>query len=100
MTSSPYTLRPRSVEEAVFAAARHPEFVVCAGGTALMTERNAGSRPAVPGWLLLQDVTELHDYRETSDGRWRFGSLVTLARLTGLSEIAPGLAEAARQAGS
>lgn len=100
MTSSPYIIRPRSVEEAVSAAAGHPEFVVCAGGTALMTERNAGSRPAVPGWLLLQDVLELHDYRETGDGRWRFGSLVTLARLTGLSEIAPGLAEAARQAGS
>lgn len=100
MTRSPYVLRPRSVEEAVTAAAQHPEFAVCAGGTALMTERNPGSRPATPGWLLLQDVPGLHDYRETGDGRWRLGSLVTLARLGALTAIAPGLAEAARQAGS
>ncbi|HEX3711640.1 MAG TPA: FAD binding domain-containing protein [Trebonia sp.] len=100
MTRSPYILRPRSVEEAVAAAAQYPEFALCAGGTALMTERNAGSRPAALGWLLLQDVTELHDYREMRDGRWRLGSLVSLARLGALTAIAPGLAEAARQAGS
>jgi CO/xanthine dehydrogenase FAD-binding subunit len=100
MTRSPYILRPRSVEEAITAAAQYPEFALCAGGTALMTERNPGSRPATPGWLLLQDVPELHDYRETGDGRWRLGSLVSLARLGALTAIAPGLAEAARQAGS
>ena len=100
MTRSPYILRPRSVEEAVTAAAQYPEFALCAGGTALMTERNPGSRPAAPGWLLLQDVPELHEYRETGDGRWRLGSLVSLARLGALTAIAPGLAEAACQAGS
>ena len=100
MTRSPFILRPRSVEEAVAAAAQYPEFALCAGGTALMTERNAGSRPAAPGWLLLQDITELHDYREMRDGRWRLGSLVSLARLGALTAVAPGLAEAARQAGS
>jgi CO/xanthine dehydrogenase FAD-binding subunit len=100
MTRSPYILRPRSVEEAVTAAAKHPDFVVCAGGTALMTERNPGSRPPTAGWLLLQDVPELHGYRETGDGRWRLGSLLSLARVGALTAVAPGLAEAARQAGS
>ena len=100
MTRSPYVLRPRSVEEAVTAAARHPDFVVCAGGTALMTERNRSSRPPSAGWLLLQDVPELHGCRETGDGRWRLGALLSLARVGALTAVAPGLAEAARQAGS
>jgi CO/xanthine dehydrogenase FAD-binding subunit len=100
MTRSPYILRPRSVEEAVTAAAQYPDFTVCAGGTALMTERNPGSRPPTLGWLLLQDVPELHGYRETCDGRWCLGSLVSLARVGALTAVAPGLAEAARQAGS
>jgi CO/xanthine dehydrogenase FAD-binding subunit len=100
VTRSPYILRPRSVEEAVTAAARYPDFAVCAGGTALMTERNPGSLPPTPGWLLLQDVPELYGYGETGDGRWRLGALETLARVGALTAIAPGLAEAARQAGS
>lgn len=99
MARSPLFLRPRSVDVAVSAAAEHPEFILCADGTAVMADLNIGAQPAAPGWLLLQDVAELRGHRETGDGLWRIG-LVSLSGLCTFGAIAHALAEAARQAGS
>jgi xanthine dehydrogenase iron-sulfur cluster and FAD-binding subunit A len=92
-------LQPRSLAEAIAAEAEYPAAVPIAGGTDVMVEINFDARR--PEALLdLNRVSELGSWQQ-DDGLVRLGAEVTYTRLIAeLGGLLPGLAMAARAAGS
>jgi CO/xanthine dehydrogenase FAD-binding subunit len=104
LSSSTFTLRPRTWAEALELRAAHPDALAINGGTDVMVEINfARRRPA--GLLDLSHVDELKHWEvvEADHGRTvvRLGAGVTYTRIVDeLAELTPCLAMASRTIGS
>lgn len=93
-------LQPTDWQDAVAAAAEHPDAVPLAGGTDVMVELNFDRRRP-PALLDLTRVSDLAEWWVADDGRIRLGASVTYTRVIAeLADQLPGLAMAARTVGS
>lgn len=91
--------RPTSIDDACAALSERPDADLLAGGTDLVVEVNLGHRRP-DGIVALRRVDELRDHA-LEDGHLVLGALVTYTAMEReLTDLAPGLALAARTVGS
>jgi CO/xanthine dehydrogenase FAD-binding subunit len=94
-------VRPGSLEEALAARARHPEWMVLAGGTDLLV--GARDRPPPPGIIDVFGLPTLTGIRRDADGTTVIGAATPFAEILADADIAarlPLLTAAVREIGA